>query len=1080
MKRLLLGLLLSSCVLLYAQNEPLKSGYLRCPQQAKNGIVASNDRFTEIYIIKNNRIKSLVKTRGSGMYNNLNYEKTLVGFKSINDDGMQAPALLNLENESVTLLENYSEQCGQVSFSNDGTIAYTVGNRLIIRKKNSRSEFDLGFYTNLAPISPDGKKVAYNDANGNTYILNLETKQRIQITGSNMFNPIWSPDGSKIVVQSLDENLTVYELKSKRLHRIGQGFNASWMDNSNELAYVFSDRNENFECSGNGIKLTSFDGRSKRVLVPISNEFPQDANIGRNNRILVTRARKNRGLSVLELNRNRVPAKEQAIFKIKEGSEFGLKPQFTKKKGYSPNKVPSSDSQTNNPQKAPAAIGIYDIPYINQVWDVPASYDGCTKWGYWACAPSTACMLLGYYGLLPKDNPVQSRASGVGLVYYSWYVGKDYTTKNGTKIYHRLTANGCGGVSGGYGYMWSGSNRPSNSMPNFYKINGVTTAYFQSSWSQFETETSLNYPYTICLKNNTNGHVVLGFRANGEVKPGSDIISYKRGSFVCHDPYGDYNATYYPNWDGRYATYDWPGYNNGWANINTFYWGCVARYDKPNPSSLTVNPTSLSLSANVNQTATKTFTVKGTNLTSKIAVSSNSSSFTVSPTSLPTAGGTVKVTFNPTAAQSYSGTITVKGGELTKTVEVSGIGNAAPDFTLKELWNFSETKGTLTSKGWDASKVRNIAYGFDQRLYMVYNHSDIKVVNSQTGTELLNLDKTGVSGGTLTFCDVKYCAGKIVACNLASTTDPLKLYAWDNVDAKPICILETTKLGGASQLGDCIGFTGDWTNGSFVFAHDDYNEKVTRIVTYKVTNGIVSETPTVINATNADGTQLKCSSSIRVHPDDNGYWINGKDNPLTRLNTSGVAQYTVPDDVPWGNGFAAFQFKDRGYAMITSFNPGVDSETYKGGCMKLIDTSLGWENGKVLNKYPTAGLASTARNTNCAGGCIVNATSETVEAWVASQLQGVAYFAYNITPSELPIDTAQFDEQSFRCFVSDKILFIKGINTHKVEIFSTMGSKMMEAENSNEINISRLTRGVYIIKATDENNKRNTTKILIK
>ena len=687
-------------------------------------------------------------------------------------------------------------------------------------------------------------------------------------------------------------------------------------------------------------------------------------------------------------------------------------------------------------------------------------------------------MLLGYYGLLPKDNPVKSRSHG-GNVYYAWYVGRDYTTKNGTKIAYRLTANECGGVSGGYGYMWSGSNRPNNSMDDFYKINGVTTAYFQSSWSQFETETSLNYPYTICLKNNTNGHVVLGFRANGEVKPGSDVISYKRGSFVCNDPYGDYNATYYPNWDGRYATYDWPGYNNGWANINTFYWGCVARYDNPNASSLTVNPTSVTFATtSVGQASDATFTVTGKNLSSDITVSSNSSHFTVSPTSLPTAGGTVKVTFNPTAAQSYSGTITVKGGELTKTVEVSGIGNAAPDFTLKELWNFSETKGTLTSKGWDASKVRNIAYGFDQRLYMVYNHSDIKVVNSQTGTELLNLDKTGVSGGTLTFCDVKYCAGKIVACNLASTTDPLKLYAWDNVDAKPICILETSDLGGATRLGDCIGFTGDWTNGRFVFAND--NGSVTRIVTYKVTNGIVSETPTIIYATNADETQLKCAESIRVHPDDNGYWINGRNNPLTRLNTSGVEQYTVPDDVTWGNGFAAFQFNGKGYGLITSFNPGTGTEAYKGGCMKLIDSSLGWAKATVIDKYPADGLANTTRNMNCAGGCVVNATSETVEAWVASQLQGVAYFAYNITPKELPTDISQHDKLPLNYFVNGKTLFIKGMNAHKVEIFSTMGSKVMEAENSSEINIGSLDKGIYIIKVIDKKNRVGVNKIFIK
>ncbi len=58
----------------------------------------------------------------------------------------------------------------------------------------------------------------------------------------------------------------------------------------------------------------------------------------------------------------------------------------------------------------------------------------------------------------------------------------------------------------------------------------------------------------------------------------------------------------------------------------------------------------------------KTFTVTGTNLTGSMTVSSNNSNFTVSPTTLPASGGTVTVTYKPTAAGSHSGNITISGG----------------------------------------------------------------------------------------------------------------------------------------------------------------------------------------------------------------------------------------------------------------------------------------------------------------------------------------------------------------------------------------------------------------------------------
>ena len=187
------------------------------------------------------------------------------------------------------------------------------------------------------------------------------------------------------------------------------------------------------------------------------------------------------------------------------------------------------------------SIGALDIPYINQVWDTPSSYDGNYGYGYVCCAPSSSCMLLGYYKML-TPKAVTSRASGVGNVYYSWYVGRDYTSpKTGYTFNKRASGNGSSNVGGGYGYMWN-SGSPNSTMHNFYKNNGMKNSYIESSWATFCKESSANRPYTICLKNGTGGHVVLGFRSNSQADSRTGAMSARTGSFVCHDPYGDYNA----------------------------------------------------------------------------------------------------------------------------------------------------------------------------------------------------------------------------------------------------------------------------------------------------------------------------------------------------------------------------------------------------------------------------------------------------------------------------------------------------------------------------------------------------------
>ena len=425
----------------------------------------------------------------------------------------------------------------------------------------------------------------------------------------------------------------------------------------------------------------------------------------------------------------------------------------------------------------------------------------------------------------------------------------------------------------------------------------------------------------------------------------------------------------------------------------------------PDPT-MTVSPTSMDFSCVEGSSSTNAVSVKGSNLTATPTASISGTGFSISSKSLSATGGSVTVKFSPTASGSYSGTLTITSGSLKKTISLKGTASAAP-LTFTEKWNASDQKGTLTKFGWDAGKVRNMTYN-KGKLYLVYNHSDIKVVNAQTGADLGNLDKTGIEGGTLTLCDVKACDGKIVACNLA-TTGEFKVYVWDNDNSAPRVLLSTTNWGGATRIGDYIGFYGTWSSGKLTFGH--YASDATRIVSYAITNGTCATTPTVVNATTDGSTILNTGGSTRVYPGSNYYWIDGKNNHTTRLKSDGSREYYIDSEETWGTAFQTFTWKGTEYGVAMTFNTmegenwntqtaEQKAKNYTGGRMKLLKKDSEWSKPTDCGDYPSAGLSSTVQNTNCTGNVIaaVNGTSG-VEAWVLSTGQGIAYYLHGTASS---------------------------------------------------------------------------------
>ena len=1118
--------------------EIANKGYLRNPMEVKNGIVLSNNRFTEIYLLENGELTTLVNSRGCGQYAKVNKDKTLVGFKSINDQYKQAPAVLDVVTGKVTLLEDYTHQCGQVSFSDNGTIAYTMGNELVVCRGQEKERFDLGFYTNLTSISPDGTQVAFSNIEGEMFVIDLVSGNIQKLNVANSFNPIWSPDGKKLAIQKINGELFVHERVTKSNFELGLGHSASWAENSEELIFTSIERKHEFEVYGTSIKKVHYSGANLTTLVASSEECPMDAIVTSDKKLLISyTAGENRGLKSREIT-IATPASsfstmsvgdknsEKTLYSIQDGANFGKrfnsdkveKAEIIKKKG-----------EIKGQSYSTRALGGDVIPYVNQVYDVPSSYDGCYDYGYVACAPSTACMCLGYYGLL-EPYALTSRYTGE-TVYYSYYVGRDYISSTGYSFTDRADSYtmGCYNVGGGYGYMWNGDRGPATHMANFYLNNGCSTAYFDySGWSTFVNETANNRPYSMCIANGTSGgHVILGFQTNYNASG-----YYYYGSFVCHDPYGDYNEWSYPNYYGMNSTYDWPGYSNGYENVGSFYWGVVAIAEVQNKTPyIEVSSNDVTLTCEAGKSVSTQVTVKGNQLNGwcYITVEDPDGVFSVSPTGLTVDGEpnytfvdgepVVTITFSPKVAGNYPAdtdpsntwnerfvtfkSVGVDGNDVYQWIALNGVATAPategpadpePGTTvnpsidvvsgLTEVWNYSQKSGNTADWITNGTQVTQDMAFANGKLYVVHRNggnsdNKIYIVDAYNGAQIGALDVSPCTTGTYYLSSIEAIGGKIIASNLAASgTSQLNVYLWDNDDATPTTLLSTTSHCDV-RAGDALSVSGDLSNGRIWFAYGS------KVYYYTIINGaVVSTEPTVVNLTK-NGSEYAISNTsatpnITVES-DGSFWVSSKDYVAAHFAATGEWIEDLSLDIignKQGTDFKVLNLGSKKYVAATKYLNTTDATNgLTDVAFMLFDVTNGVSSATAIGTYPQAGLG-TSRNTSFRNTICFDVDDQNLNLWVLAPFQGAAYYKFQHS-STVGINDLASNVEDFGVFVGATNIEIKGIEVADVEIYSIAGALVAKEANAN-VNISSLASGVYIVKATDENGYTYTAKISFK
>jgi hypothetical protein len=530
---------------LNAQDPREESGYFTNPHATPYGTVCTNNYSSAVYLVNDGFPVELLNTPGCGAYYTLSPDGRQLGLKIVDEEGKQTPALYDLSTHTLTRLSAPSSRIGQVSFSSRGRTVFTRGEELVVIEGGVEKTYPLGTYANLAPLSPDGSAVVYNDVDDQLWIYRFEIGKRTRISDGKLgyFNPQWSPDGSKVLYSSLNGLMRVFDPELEKTFDLGHGNRPSWSADSRLIAF-YTKEFQGPQLVNTDIFIVKSDGSERQRITETSEVLEMDPSFANGDREILSQTFSRRSLVSIAIMQ----------------SDMGLQKVISRKEIQ----LPGAEALSIKPISMPriqAVTSQLDIPYVHQAYDTPDWFNGDA-----ACAPTAAIMLLAYYNILP---PWPTYCSTPYIHYNNWgnYVSTQYQFK---EVQYLPKANDPSGKPawGGYGYMWSGSTSPHSRMAGYYILHGMTAIQTEATpYSVAYAEVSSGHPFTLCVMLTSAGHLVL---AHG--------IGTEPHTFIFNDCWGDKNRGY-KNYYGKNAQYDWPGYNNGFQNLASVEWCIATRYD---------------------------------------------------------------------------------------------------------------------------------------------------------------------------------------------------------------------------------------------------------------------------------------------------------------------------------------------------------------------------------------------------------------------------------------------------------------------------------------------------------------------
>lgn len=419
--------------------------------------------------------------------------------------------------------------------------------------------------------------------------------------------------------------------------------------------------------------------------------------------------------------------------------------------------------------------------------------------------------------------------------------------------------------------------------------------------------------------------------------------------------------------------------------------------------------------------------------------------------------------------------------------------------TFTGVWERSDSAFTAT--GLDANKkpayfddmnTRGIAVGsinsnagVVERVFLVSRNllgNVVRVLDINTGADVKSLDMTNVTGDGFPISDAGVTEdGVLLVSNCThSSSGPFKIYKWDNEDAAPTNVISFAS--GAARYGDKITVTGKYSDGTARI----YTITGAALTNYKVQyfgmeqvggawqfKQTPDELPTSITAASSNFHQLNPG------PDGGFYFRSvGLSNfqQIKSYLTANIGNTPFPTTMPQGGTAPVFIKTVGGYDYACYLQYGSNA-TYAAPAnnriqVVKIDRTQGLTSALVLISSPSFGKLTPG---NGAGHVVVKHQSNgDVDIFAISTQNGVA--RYRLSGAEIGTAVSKINDNTIQIQALNCSIQINGIIPSSIELFNTLGQKVISSTNSNNLNTGSL-KGVYIVRVQADGKTVKTAKI---
>lgn len=554
------------------------------PDNSRLALSGEGGQGVYVYRLDDQSLVRLSDASSSGAWFDWSPDGRELGFKTFqpadgDDFPPQLPAVYRVDSETVASLVPATRRAGVPSFAADGRMAFTVGNEAWIAAADGHmvARHDLGHYVNLARLSPDGTRLAYNGRDGQIWLLDLDTGDRDRLTdgAAACFNPVWSPDGRKLVAETIAGQLLAVDLATRRTYALGPGSQPCWAPDGLHVFYTQTTLSKYMEIESSDLYAVRFDGKGQQRLTATPDEQEAGGRLSPDGSRLAYVSLKTGRLHVARVAAvaRKTDPGDAVPFRLAEIEEVAL-PASAEALPLAEAVAAKTSKATAAARAVPRAIcSMLAVPYLHQVYD---TRDDFTK-KHSACGASSALMALNYSETLPYWDCTCALPSS-HTSHYGQYVSEIYT--NNGIVYD--VDNGVDTTEfGGYGYITQNDWEETRGWMRQYILNhgksSGTGVDWSPTWDELTAEIDSGSPFVLLNLLTTSGHYITA-------------IGYYDNQYtaIFNDPYGNRNTPGYPSYDGAGAKYDWPGYNNGYSNLNVVACFIYCRDSVCNAGAITV------------------------------------------------------------------------------------------------------------------------------------------------------------------------------------------------------------------------------------------------------------------------------------------------------------------------------------------------------------------------------------------------------------------------------------------------------------------------------------------------------------